>query len=51
MSGRSRLEIGTYGDIGIGRTASGAVRAEARFRDWDGDVRKVTATASTIGGS
>lgn len=43
MSGRGRLEIGTYGDIGTTCT----VWAEARFRDWDGEVRKVTATAST----
>lgn len=47
MSGRGRLEIGTYGDIGTACTASGTVRAEARFRGWDGEVRKVTATAST----
>jgi integrase len=46
-AGRTRLEIGTYGDIGTKRTAAGTVRAEARFRDWDGEVRKVTATAST----
>lgn len=27
--------------------SAGTVRAEARFRDWDGEVRKVTAIAST----
>ena len=47
MSGRGRLEIGTYGDIGTTRTSSGTVRAEARYRDGDGIVRKVTATART----
>lgn len=47
MTGRDRLEIGTYGDIGTTRTPAGTVRAEARFRDWDGEVRKVTATAPT----
>lgn len=47
MSGRGRLEIGTYGDISTTRTTSGTVRAEARYRDGDGMVRKVTATAAT----
>jgi integrase len=46
-TGRSRLEIGTYGDISTTRTAAGSVRAEARYRDWDGEVRKVTATDTT----
>lgn len=46
-TGRSRLEIGTYGDISTTRTRAGTIRAEARFRDWDGQVRKVTATGST----
>ena len=45
--GRDRLDIGTYGDINTTRTPAGTVRAEARYRDWDGEVRKVTATAST----
>lgn len=47
MRGRDRLEIGTYGDINTVKTAAGTVRAEARYRDWDGAVRKVTATAGT----
>ena len=47
MSGRGRLEIGTYGDISTTRTSSGTVRAEACYRDGDGMVRKVTATAAT----
>ena len=48
MSGRDRLEIGTYGDINTTRTTNGTVRAEARYRDGDGTVRKVTATAATV---
>ena len=48
MSGRDRLEIGTYGDINTMRTTSGTVRAEARYRDGDGTVRKVTTTAGTV---
>lgn len=47
MSGRGRLEIGTYGDISTTRTGNGTIRAEARFRDGDGIIRKVTATAAT----
>lgn len=48
MSGRSRLEVGTYGDISTTRTGNRTVRAEARYRDGDGIVRKVTATAASI---
>jgi hypothetical protein len=48
MSGRDRLQIGTHGDINTTRTAKGAVRAEARYRDGDGTVRKVTTTAATV---
>lgn len=29
------------------QTPAGTVRAEARYRDWDGEVRKVTTTAGT----
>lgn len=47
-AGRSRLEIGTYGDISTASTPAGTVRAEARFRDWDGEVRKVTAVGPTV---
>lgn len=43
--GRDRLKIGTYGDIRTSRTSAGTVQAHARYRDWDGEVRKVTATA------
>ncbi|GAA1764557.1 hypothetical protein [Agromyces humatus] len=47
MSGRGRLEIGTHGDISTIRTGHGKVRAEARYRDGDGMIRKVTASAGT----
>lgn len=47
-TGRARLEIGTYGDIHTSGTPAGNVRAEARFRDWDGETRKVTATGPTV---
>lgn len=47
-AGRSRLEIGTYGDISTASTPAGTIRAEARFRDWDGEVRKVTAVGPTV---
>lgn len=47
-AGRSRLEIGMYGDISTTRTSAGTIRAEARVRDWDGEVRKVTATGATV---
>lgn len=50
-TGRARLEIGTYGDISTTSTAAGRVRAEARFRDWDGEVRKVTATGDSVKGA
>ncbi len=48
MTGRDRLEIGTYGDINTTRMPSGNIRAEVRYRDGDGAVRKVTTTAATV---
>jgi len=45
VTGRDRLEIGTYGDIGTARTATGTIRAVARYRDWDGELRRVSVTA------
>lgn len=48
MTGRARLEIGTYGDINTTRMPSGNIRAEVRYRDGDGTVRKVTTTAATV---
>ena len=47
MTGRDRLEICTYGDIDTTRMPGGNVRPEVRYRDGDGTVRKVTATAVT----
>ncbi|MFV0532429.1 MAG: hypothetical protein ACK5MR_02095 [Cumulibacter sp.] len=48
---RGRLEVGTYGDISITKTRAGTIRAEARFRDCDGEVRKVTAVGPTAAGA
>lgn len=48
MTGRDRLEIGTYGDINTTRMPRGNIRAEVRYRDGDGAVRKVTTTAPTV---
>lgn len=45
--GRSRLDIGEYGDIRVEATAAGSFRAEARYRDWDGLVRKVTTNSDS----
>ncbi|WP_375405899.1 tyrosine-type recombinase/integrase [uncultured Amnibacterium sp.] len=45
--GRSRLEIGAYGEINVTRSAAGSYRAEARHRDWDGGIRKVTASGTS----
>ena len=50
-TGRARLEIGTYGDMHTVTTVAGNVKAEARYRDWDGEIRKVTATARTVSGA
>lgn len=44
MAGRPRLDIGTFGTITTSRLGPGRVRAESRYRDDDGRVRKVTAT-------
>jgi integrase len=38
------MTVGTFGDISVIQAASGSCRAEARYRDWDGRVRKVTAS-------
>lgn len=50
--GRPRTAIGTYGAIAVRRRAGRAgIRhvAETRFRDLDGRLRKVSATASSAG--
>ena len=45
--GRPRTPIGTFGEIHYESTQSGQVRARARYRDDDGQVRRVSAVGST----
>lgn len=45
--GRPRTPIGTFGEIHFENTPSGQVRARARYRDDDGQVRRVSAVGST----
>lgn len=47
MSGRPRTAIGTYGTISVRRIATSRYRAHTRFRDADGQLREVKATASS----
>lgn len=47
MTGRPRLDIGTFGTIACTNLAVGRVRAETRYRDDDGVVRKVTASGAS----
>jgi hypothetical protein len=44
---RPRTPIGTFGDMDFTHLASGRVRARTRVRDFDGQVRRVEATAET----
>lgn len=44
MLGRPRLEPGAHGSVSVRVTEAGSYVAEARVRDWDGRVRKVTAS-------
>ena len=44
---RSRLPIGTFGEITTRRVSSGRFEARSRYRDWDGRSRQVQATGST----
>lgn len=44
--GRPRTAIGTFGEIST-RTVGDVVVASARFRDWDGKVRRVEARGSS----
>lgn len=44
---RSRLTIGTFGDVGFQTAPNGRVTARARYRDWDGKSRLVQATGDT----
>ena len=44
---RPRTPVGTFGQIEFTTTPSGSVRARTRFRDVDGHLRRVEATALT----
>ncbi|CAB4744199.1 unannotated protein [freshwater metagenome] len=45
--GRPRTPIGTFGDITYVKVAGARVRARTRYRDDDGQVRRVSATGAT----
>lgn len=45
--GRPRTPIGTFGDITYVKMPGGRVRARTRYRDDDGQVRRVSATGSS----
>lgn len=47
MAGRPRLPISTFGAISTTEVGPGRFRATTRFRDWDGQSRKVTASGAT----
>lgn len=47
MPGKPRTSIGTYGAIHTSNLPSGMVQAMTRFRDWDGRLRRVTATGAS----
>ncbi|AXT85103.1 site-specific integrase [Aeromicrobium sp. A1-2] len=44
---RPRTPVGTFGDIEFTALPNGDVRARTRFRDYDGQLRRVEATAPT----
>lgn len=44
---RQRLDIGTFGAISFVTSQRGQVQARARYRDWDGATRQVSATGTT----
>lgn len=44
---RPRTPIGTFGEIRVEAAAGGRYRAFARFRDYDGQLRRVQATAGS----
>lgn len=44
---RPRTPIGTFGEIYFEKTQDGRARALTRFRDYDGQLRRVQATADT----
>lgn len=45
--GRPRTPIGTFGDITYVKVAGGRVRARTRYRDDDGQVRRVSASGAS----
>ena len=47
MTGRPRTAIGTYGTLHVTRKRSRTYVARTRYRDIDGRLRDVTATAAT----
>jgi integrase len=47
MPGKPRTGIGTFGAIRTSALPSGAFQAMTRLRDWDGRLRRVTATGTT----
>lgn len=44
--GRPRTPIGTFGDITYVKVSGGRIRARTRYRDDDGQVRRVSATGA-----
>ena len=44
---RPRTPIGTFGEIYYEKAPGGRFRAFARFRDYDGQLRRVQATGTT----
>ena len=47
MAGRPRLPVSTFGSITTVKVGPDRYRATARFRDWDGQTRKVTSMGSS----
>jgi len=45
--GRPRTPIGTFGELEFTTLENGKVQARTRYRDWDGKLRRVQATART----
>jgi hypothetical protein len=44
---RPRTPIGTFGEIEFTKLANGSVRARTRFRDHDGQLRRIEASGDT----
>ncbi len=47
MPGRRRTAIGTFGEINFEKLPSGQIRARTRYRDDDGQLRRVSAVGAT----